>query len=90
MTEIKRAVLYTNDQGFSQLNLVDEDYEIHSVTGAVETLRLILQDVDLPNYTWRHSSDGRSYYADGPKYKGRYTGRGMSLIDQYRKKSDAA
>ncbi len=90
MSEVKNAVLFTNDSGFAQLNLVDENYEIHSLTGPVETLRIILQGVELPNYTWRHSSDGRTYHAEGPRYKGRYGGRGMALIDQYRKKSDAA
>lgn len=89
--EVKNATLRTWESGEAMLLMVDADYGFHSVSGHVEALRMLLQDVELPNVTWVHNSGGRAYYAEGHKYKGRYLGgKGLSLLEQYRKKDSAA
>jgi hypothetical protein len=89
--EVKSAMLRTWHDEKGVLTLVDEHYEIHSISGSVEVMRLLLQDVELPNFKWVHSSDGRAYYAEGHEYKGRYDGSfSLKVLDQYRKEKASA
>lgn len=84
--EVKSSLLHSRKDGSAVLILVDENYEIHQLSGELETMRLLLQDVDLPNFIWRHASDSGVYQAGTAGYEGRYGGNGLALIDQYRKK----
>lgn len=83
--QVKSAVLSSSyeSNGWAVLTLVDEDYEIHTISGHIESLRLILQDIELPNFEWRHASDGGVWKSGEAGYQGRYHTQGLDLIYQY-------
>ena len=77
--EIKSAVLHEKFGEHSTLIIVDEDYNIHTLTADDEVFHFLLQDVELPNFKHRRASGDRVYEANNHEYKGYYGGATEAL-----------
>jgi hypothetical protein len=94
MVEVKSALLQSFQGGEAVLVIVDEDYELHTITADVNTLCLILEGADLPGLRWRHSTKDpaiRVVERRGGEYRHRAQGGdALGLIEEYRKRKAAA
>lgn len=89
--EIKGAVLHEKFGQHSTLIVVDEDYNIHTLTGEDATFHFMLQDVELPNFSHRRVSSSGTYEANRRGYCGYYGGGyAIELIGEYRERQKAA
>ena len=87
--EIKSAMLREWRNGFSCLIVVDEDYDIHTVSAESETMSVFLEGVELPNFKWLRSSDDYVYFAKGHQFNGYYNPEdAFELLKPYYKKEN--
>ena len=71
--EIKSAVLHEKFGEHSTLIVVDEDYNIHTLTGDDATFHFLLEGVELPNFIHRRgSADHLWYEVNRHEYRGYY------------------
>jgi hypothetical protein len=87
--EIKSAVLHEKFGEHSTLIIVDEEYNIHTLTSDDATFYFMLQDVDLPNFKHRRASGSHVYEASRKHYGGYYQAHeALALIGEYRECQD--
>lgn len=89
--EIKSAVLHEKFGEHSTLIIVDENYNIYTLTGGDDTFHFLLQGVDLPNFSHRRVSGGQVYEANRRGYGGYYQGsrEALDLIKECRERQKA-
>lgn len=94
MSEVKSAMLHSFEGGKAVLIVVDEDYQIDTVSGDVNTLRYLVSETDLPNFVWRHNTNDpgiRTVDTDGNSYLGRRAGwNAMKALNLSGKKKAAS
>jgi hypothetical protein len=88
--EIKSAVLHEKFGEHSTLILVDEDYNIHTLTSDDACFHFMLEDVELPNFRHRRCSSSGVYEATRRGYQGYYQAMdGLQLIRDYQERQKA-
>ena len=89
--EVRSAMLFSFKSGDAVLVIIDEDYQINTVSGDVNTLRYLAADAELPNFKWRHNTGDpalRTVESEGCTYHGRVSGdRSIEYLFAHRKKT---